>query len=194
MNFTKGEYGEFTFKNGVTLDVKELDYLKVVKSLEQTFGRDNITLIPYELMVRDKARFYSLLAQWLNRDSIPWEGFEQSGSVNKSISLSGIYLSRFLNRFIGGSEMSGFGLIPEMPGRKWLLQKHENHKWAGALLILSSKISVRTLVQGGFDKVFYRKGKAVSEKHREAIMAMHADSNRQLDDRYSLGLKGLGYY
>ncbi|MEO0895352.1 MAG: hypothetical protein AAFY71_02955 [Bacteroidota bacterium] len=186
-------YKPYTFKHGINLDIHSLNYLDIYNYLSHVFGQENVTLIPYELIKDDKELFLEKLATFLDEDSLNISISAKSSS-NRSISKLSISLARVLNRLFKIKSNSGFGLIPQTPFREYLLRHYKKNKVLGLLLLLSSKITVRNILQNGLDKFIYVKGDCLKEKYRNGIMNQHAASNQKLDDLLGLHLKKYKYY
>ena len=175
------------------LDVKQLDLRRYVQSYAAHFGRNNLLVLPYELMREDQETFLKKLFAFI--DVEPFYP-NRNGRENRSYSWLSSHVALFLNRFVriegDGSRFLQF--IPNKPFSSFLAGAPSDRRLDRSLRAVNRGLTLRYVLQNGLDKVAYTNRNLISDKKRELIISVHRESNRALDVEFDLGLGSFGYY
>jgi hypothetical protein len=176
-----------------TIDIKQLNLRKYVHNYVELFGRNRILMLPYELLQQDQRAFLEKVFVFLGVQPFYPETNHQE---NRSYSWLSCHLALLLNRFvyIEGDGSRLFKFIPNKPFSSYLRKRPANTRLHKRLSAINSRLTLRHFLQDGVDKVFYIKGHMISSDKRRQIMSFHAESNRKLDEEFSLNLQSFGYY
>jgi hypothetical protein len=188
-----GNFSDFIFKSNRSnpvLSIKTLNWESLVDIYEQRFGKDNILVMPYELMNKDFNSFMAHFSAFL--------GCQLTEPVihkmeNRSFSRHSFLIARFLNRFVKRSG-SPFGFIVNRPFCEQLLPHIHNNRAARLAYGILRRLDLRRILQEYIDKFYWRPNKAFKEELKQEILAWHKDSNKRLDEKYTAGLSDFGYY
>jgi hypothetical protein len=175
------------------LDVKQLNLHKYMQTYVEQFGRDSLLVLPYELLKHDQSAFLDRLFAFLNVE--PFYP-EKNSLENRSYSWLSSHLALLLNRFVrvewDGSSLMQF--IPDKPFSDFLKERTSKSRLYRILGGINRRLTLRHLLQNGVDRVVYVKGNLISRKKRQAILALHKESNHALDEEFGLDLQRFGYY
>ena len=175
------------------LDVKQIDLHRYVQNYVEHFGRDNVCVLPYELLRHDQRAFLEKLAAALDVEPFyPANNYHE----NRGYSWLSCQIALLLNRFVrvegDGSRLLQF--IPNKPFFSFLNRKPSEKRFYKALRSISRHLTLRHLLQNGLDRIIYIRRNLISKNKRESIMAFHKESNTRLDEEFNLNLKLFGYY
>lgn len=175
------------------LDVKQFDYRRYIRNYGELFGRDNIEVLPYELLKTDQGAFLDKLCAFMQVE--PFYPAENN-YVHESYSLLASYIALLLNRFvrIRGDGSRLLQLIPDEPFSSYLAKRNSESRFYKLLEKVNRRLSLRYFLREGVDRVVYVKGKLISDEKRRLIINLHKESNRLLDEELKLGLDRFGYY
>jgi hypothetical protein len=176
-----------------SLDLKLLDLHRYVRHYAEQFGRENVAVLPYELLGRDRRAFLAELATALNVEPFyPAHDYRE----NRSYSWLSCKVARVLNRFVrvegDGARLLQF--IPNKPFSSFLSRRSSGRRVYRTLRALNSRLTLRHVLQNGLDRIIYVERNLINKKKRRLIMALHRDSNARLDEEFNLNLKSFGYY
>lgn len=176
-----------------SLDVKLLDLHRYVQHYVEQFGRDNVAVLPYELLRHDQRAFLAKMAATLNVEPFyPAHDYQE----NRSYSWLSCRVARALNRFVrvegDGARLLQF--IPNKPFSSFLNGRPSERRIYRALRDINRRLTLRHFLQNGLDRILYVERNLISRRKRELIMALHKDSNARLDGEFNLSLKSFGYY
>lgn len=194
LNYRHGSFEDSGDQLGQpSLDVKQMDLYRYVQNYVEHFGRENVFVLPYELLRHDQRAFLERLAGILNVEPI----YPQSNNhENRGYSWLSCRIALLLNRFVrvegDGSRLLQF--IPNKPFASFLDRRAADQPIYKAMKNISRRITLRHLLQNGLDKVVYIRRNLLSQRKRELIMAFHKESNAKLDQEFNLDLKRFGYY
>ena len=157
------------------------------------FGRENVCVLPYELLRDDRRTFLDKLSVALEVDPVyPTNNYHE----NRSYSWMSCRVALLLNRFVrvegDGSRLLQF--IPNKPFISYLNRRAAEKRIYKTLGAISRRLTLRHFLQDGLDRVIYIRRDLISRRKREAIMAFHRESNERLDQEFNLNLKRFGYY
>ena len=165
LNYENGGFGKFRYNTGLNIDVARLDYLYYTDVYEQLFGRKNVMVLPYEMLVGDRADFLNRFFTFSGCEPCAPEDWNLK--VNKSLTHRASRLARFLNPLFRNPESNGFGLLSQARFRRLLYR---------------------------LDLIIGKKGCWIDEDLCRKIVQMHARTNEALDRRYEIRLQDYGYY
>ncbi len=168
LNRGAGGFGPFRAGAPANIDVRSLSFEPFVAAYERAFGADRVTVLPYEWLRKAPDRFYGGLSASLGVPVTPPPP-EEASRENRGYSALAARIAFLVNRFYRSGH-NPKGILPLQP------------------------LNPRLLLQRGLDRLIYVKGDLVPEDWRREILALHAESNRALDERLGLGLRELGYY
>ena len=175
------------------LDVKQLNLDRYVQSYAAHFGRENMLVLPYEMLRLDQDAFLNELFAFINVE--PFYPI-RNGRENRSYSWLSSHVAFLLNRFVrfegDGSRFLQF--IPNKPFSGFLDSTPSERPFDRTVRALNRRLSLRHVLQNGLDKIVYINRSLISPKKRDMIMAIHRESNRKLDQEFGLGLDRFGYY
>ena len=194
LNYKNGVFADSCDPLGLpSLDVKLMDLYRYVQNYVEHFGRENVFVLPYELLRDDQRAFLERLAAILNVEPI----YPLSNNHdNRGYSWLSCRIALLLNRFVrvegDGSRLLQF--IPNKPFASFLNRRPADQPIYKTMKSISRRLTLRHLLQNGLDNVVYIKRNLLSQSKRESIMAIHKESNAKLDKEFSLELKRFGYY
>jgi len=194
LNIRRGEFGrrrpvqEHPGIDGENLAVGELNYLRVYETYARHFGEEKLHCLLFEQMRRDLGSFSTNLAALFGEDPPP--GLDVTARRNPSMSRTAAVLIRFLNRF-AALERNPLPLVPlghRKPDPKGKVSR-------GTMLVGKTlrKLSLRSLGKL-LSALLPSGGKFVDGELARRIMALHAESNRELFRRAGLRLPEHGYF
>ena len=194
LNYRKNKFQEAgDYLGQPNLDINQLDLHRYVQSYSSTFGRENLLVLPYELLRTDRKAFLDKLFAFL--DVEPFYPPE-NGRENRSYSWLSSYLALGLNRFAwaegDGSRLLQF--IPNKPLSSLLSGPPTDRNLDRTLRAINRSLTLRHLLQNGLDKIVYTRRSLISEKKRRLILDLHRDSNIRLDREFDLDLRKFCYY
>jgi len=192
-------YRRKTFQNAgdhlgqPNIDIKQLDLNRYVQSYASHFGRENMLVLPYELLRLDQQAFLNKLFAFINVE--PFYP-PRNGRENRSYSWLSSHVAFFLNRF---SRFEGDGsrflqFIPNKPLSGFLDSTPSERPFDKTVRAWNRWLSLRHVLQNGLDRMVYIHRSLISQKKRAMILAIHRESNRNLDQEFRLGLDRFGYY
>ncbi len=194
LNYRHKTFADALDQHGLpNIDVKQINLYGYVRNYVDHFGRDNVTVLPYELLRRDQPAFLNRLAAAINVEPFhPALNYEE----NRSYSWLSCRIALLLNRFVrvegDGSRVLQF--IPNKPLSRLLRKKPAEGGLDKILRAINRRLTLRHVLQNGVDRVVYVRRNLISKKKRERIMEFHRESNARLDREFNLDLKLYGYY
>lgn len=152
---------------GIT--VSQLDYKPAIDEYAQLFGKENLLVLPFELLAKDHCMFVQKITQWMVvSDDVRYHNQSQ----NQGYGARQIAVARILNRFV----RSSFNESPLIP----------NVNLPGIGTIDSSL--VRRLLQSKFSFALLGNKKIVDEPLKEDLFEYFEESNKELNNQYNLEL------
>ena len=175
------------------LDVKQIDLHRYVQNYVEHFGRENVSVLPYELLNHDQRAFLEKLAAALDVEPVyPTNNDRENRGYSWLSSQIALALNRFVRVEGDGSRLLQF--IPNKPFSSILHSRPTENTFHKTLRSVNSRLTLRHFLQNGLDRVVYIRRNLISKKKRESIMAFHKESNARLDEEFKLDLKFFGYY
>lgn len=175
------------------LDIKQLNLHRYVQHYVKHFGRDNVAVLPYELLRHDQRAFLEKLAAAVDVEPFyPAQNYQE----NRSYSWLSCQIALLLNRFVrvegDGARLLQF--IPNKPFSSFLDRRPAERRIYQVLRGINRRLTLRHVLQNGLDRFIYIRRNLISKQKRAAIMALHKESNARLDEEFNLNLKFFGYY
>jgi Sulfotransferase domain len=194
LNYRHKTFADALDQHGLpNIDVKQINLYSYVRNYVQHFGKDNVTVLPYELLRRDQSAFLNRLAAAIN--VAPFQPAVHH-EENRSYSWLSCRIALGLNRFVrvegDGSRVLQF--IPNKPLSRLLRKEPAEGGLDKILRAINRRLTLRHVLQNGVDRVVYVRRNLISQKKRERIMEFHRESNARLDREFNLDLKLYGYY
>ena len=153
-----------------------LNYSREIEELYKLFGKNNVCVVPMELIINDYSCFIDKLEKVIDfdfninkLDSLNW--------LNKSDKLSSIYIQKFLNTLLYKTSSSPFGLLDE---RYDLVRSLR-----GRLINLTNKIPE---IPWAFKLVSLHK-----DKINKSVGNYYAESNAKTSELIGVELGNFGY-
>lgn len=91
-----------------TFDIKCLDYSKRVKAYYDIFGKENVLVLPFEMMKTDMALYLKTLFDFME---LPVPAYKSEKALNTAFSNRMIRIARILNRAVM-TDTNGLGFLP----------------------------------------------------------------------------------
>jgi hypothetical protein len=162
-----------------TVNLDYLDWLEHVTELHSLFGKENVLVLPFELLTESSTKFVKKITDFMN---IPYPtSLPPAKKVNNSLCTGAIHFRRILNRFIN-SETNPFYFLIENPFR------NSNNN---LLKTISKYINFNYPL-----KYFFRVNcnkKIYSNKIRQEILHNYSNSNQLLQKLIDTDLEKYGY-
>jgi hypothetical protein len=176
-----------------SINARQLNYYKYARNYAEVFGRDNVIILPYEMMKTDQMGFLNRLFDFMRIE--PFYP-KKNRNVHRSYSLLSCYIAFLLNRFVrvSGRESRLLRFIPNEPFSSYLSKHSSGSLFYRTLDKVNRKLSLNYMLEHIVDRIFYVKGNLISDRKRKLIMELHKESNKILDEEFNLGLKRHGYY
>lgn len=194
LNYVDGRFEDPSYYSTYpSINARQLDFYKYARNYAEVFGRDNMTVLPYEMLKTDQKEFLNRLFDFMRVE--PFYP-KENRDVHRSYSLLSCYIAFLLNRFVmvKGRESRLLRFIPNEPFSSYLSSRSSSNIFCRLLSNINRRLSLNYALEHGLDRVFYVKGHLLSSRMRRLVMELHKESNRILDEEFNLGLKQHGYY
>lgn len=194
LNYRNNTFADSLDQHGLpNLDIKQINLHRYVSNYVEHFGRDNVAVLPYELLRFDQHAFLEKLTGLINVEPFhPEHNYEE----NRSYSWLSCRIALLLNRFVrvegDGSRLLKF--IPDKPLSVFLSKQPSQRRIDKTLRAINRRLTLRHVLQNGLDRMIYIRRNLISKSKRERILALHKESNARLDSEFNLNLKHFGYY
>jgi len=195
LNLKNGKFGDYRpiYEAGPNIDIKSLNWYSLVKNYEQLFGRENLLVIPYELLRKDRDAFLSRLYKFFECD---WVKPDSQVAVNRRYSKISYMIANILNRIVRYPFNSG-GFIDKnrIISNLQKIQRIKCFRRTSRVgIFILKKTTVRNILEKWIDNTYYLRGKLVKTSIKKSILKRHEHSNRMLSEEYSLSLEDHGYF
>ncbi len=196
VNYRNKTFSDYrsTLKFGVNIDIKQLNYNIFYKSYLETFSKENVIVLPYELFKENNNEFMNKLCKFIGTSWDTHKDKMVNGKVeaNKSYSKISIWLAYLFNRFII-KERTGIGFILEKPFTRILYGVKNKSKTANLLYRFFSCFTLRNFLKNVVDKIIYIKPSPINNQMKAEIMKMHNIDNKKLGSSINMNLSDYGY-
>ncbi len=152
------------------IDLNAFNYWETHQRYSEIFGKENITVIPYELMRTERQKFISALNKFFISEKLEYADLEKV--EYRSMKGFQLKLLRFINKFVKSRQSEKFVIPPSI-----ISQDKLRYKWQ--------------------ESNFLRFGNTFSQRDEKAIEEVYQEfkiSNRKIDDMLNLNLGDFGYY
>lgn len=196
LNYKKGKFLNYEesysqypnyFSN---IDVYQHDYHKMVIEYFTIFGKENVLVLPYEMIKKDKVTFLTKVQNFMGLTSVPT--VQGKPSSNRSYSLLTAYLALIFNRFLL-LPFNQCGFIPQNPFADYFVKHREKSYLHKMIMHIVIRANMRWLLTQ-FDKIFYIPHSFIDKKKRNKILDIHRESNRELAKEIGIDLSVYGYF
>jgi hypothetical protein len=171
-NFRNGRFNYSYCEWDLTINPEMFDYLKLIGYYEKLFPKENIIVLPHELLKSDPVRFVSRVVSWMDLTETPLLNHRQ---YNPGYGSRQIAIARFLNRFLK-SKYRETALIPQV-------------SFPVTGKIDSGKL--RRILQSSLSRKLLGQKPITDEVLKAEITKRYAPSNRELNQKYRLSLEEL---
>lgn len=189
----EGKFGPYKYKDwrvNPQISVLDLDWNEVVDLYTERFGAENVLVLPYELLVENRAGFIEQWCKFIGcavPTDIDWK------NENRSYSKVSFFIARLLNRFVR-QPGNPLGFIINRPFCNRLLP-HVPHSRAARLAYgIFRRIDLRRILQEYVDKVFVSPARPFNDELKKSILDVHKEANRELSKKNGLELEKYGYF
>lgn len=152
--------------NGLNLNVSEFNFLAIAKKYSELYGKQNLTVVPFEYLRMDKTKFLKIISKFIGREL---RKPNHNKFINQSYSVPSAAVARFTNKFIN-TGFNQFGFLSVKTG-------------------LKIKDFLKKL-----DGIKFIEKKYMTEEEKIQVMAYYANSNERLEEYSAATLKDLQYY
>jgi hypothetical protein len=175
------------------INVWRLDYYVYAQNYAAAFGRNNVMILPHEMLRADPRRFHAELAAFMGVE--PYYP-PDSGDINPSYSLLSCRVALLLNRFVRapGWERRPWRVIPHEPLTPYLSRRGEHDRVYRVLDAVNRRLSLRYMLENVVNHLPSPRGRLISDEKRTLILDIHRGSNQKLDEEYGINLRQYGYY
>jgi hypothetical protein len=151
------------------IELEAYNFLETYERYAEIFGKENITVIPYELLKADKSKFGKAIELFFENETLD---FNYHKVENRSLGGAQLTVLRLLNHFLKTRISEKYIISPKLINQDMLRKKLQRSN-------------------------FLRKGSSINEKEENLLknlLKKYYTSNRDLDSKLGLNLKGFGYY
>lgn len=176
-----------------SLDYRVLDWRPYVRNYVEAFGRENVLVIPNEMM-RDHLpealeKLYAFMG--IENGYFP----DSPAHVNRSYSDLALRIALVINRFVH-TPRNRWGFIPLQPFLQEIQaqRRKKETKFLWFLAGISRRINLHWFLGEIISKRNYVKPKLLTPEQRQEILAYFADANREYAEMIGEDLSRFGYY
>jgi hypothetical protein len=177
-----------------SINVWRLDYHVYAQNYAAAFGRENVLVLPQEMLRNDPRTFHVRLADFL--DVEPYFPPPGSDELNRGYSSRSCRIAFRLNRFVRAPwrDARPWHVIPHEPLTPYLRRRDRRDQTYRLLDALNRRLSLRYVLKNVVDRFHYRQGDILGDEKRRLLLDIHRESNRMLDKEYDINLQQYGYY
>jgi len=171
LRYNDGSFEELTKRwlSGIT--VNQLDYAPAIDHYAQLFGKENVLVLPFELLKKDNQAFVKKVTNWMGTEDVQFDDRHQ----NRGYGSRQISVGRFCNRFV----RSAFNESPLIP----------NIKLSGIGKLDVSL--VRRALQSNLSFTLLGKKSVHDAQMQKDLFTYFEASNKKLNDQYNLHLEDI---
>lgn len=194
LNYDNGIFRNFLHGYKLNLDVKAINWYKYVLFLEETFGKENVLVLPFEMLKDDRKNYLNTISDFIG---IEYKEPKIEKKVNQKFPYITLVLTRFFNRFTNNGR-NPIIYILQQPFNI-ILRKYTNRKenekpiWVKKLSRFNANIKLVNLLWI-VGKIIPIKKNLISKKIKDEIIEFYSSDNKKLDVHRNLNLKKYGYY
>ena len=170
--------------------VVELDWRELAADFAGTFGKEAVSVLPYELFVREPDVFIRRLSEFLGT---VLERPPNFGVVNRGYGALSMRCALIMNPLL--REKSRFGFLPNRPFY-YALKARRHRRGYGRLFKLSARLWLRAFLQQTVDRYFWTPAQLLDAGEKERIMSLCGEGNGRLSEYCAVegALARLGYW
>jgi hypothetical protein len=172
------------------MNVLWLDWKKYIDNYVNTFGRDNVLVLPFELFREDNKTFLDQIYEFMG--VAPYYPPKDT-HVNRGFSALSARLAYIFNRFIR-NDANPSGFLKEQPLHYELKRMNQKSPLVRLGMRISAELNLQHFLEHRLDKLFYTKAKLIPVETKARILEVHKGSNEQIEQEYGVPLKRFGYY
>ena len=177
-----------------SMDYRTLDWSRYVQNYQRVFGRENVVVLPHEMILHDLNDALARLYEFMGVE--PYYP-EKVAYVNRSYSASAHRIALLLNRFVRqGSYCSSCGIFPTQPFLGEIQRKREvkDTRWLWFLAGISRRISLHWFLGQFLGKFNYKKPDILGSEFRTQILDFYRQKNKAYAELIGMDLAKYGYY
>lgn len=161
-----------------------LSYYHIILNYIEIFGRENIKILPYELLRYNQDNFFTEIADFLECPDL--KIIVDNTPVNRNKMGGSVKFIRFINRF-ARVENNSIGFIP--------IDKTKHSGFSLLTRIWTTLVPKSFKTIKSISNLYNKKSKSLLDENlRIEIMKIHQESNKKLDALLDLDLKKFNYY
>lgn len=185
---TLGQYSARSLKP--CSDTKTLDWAVYVENYYRIFGKENVLVLPYEMMINEFEEFLRRMYEFMGVN--PFDPGKVQ-TEKRSYSKFSCKLAFLLNRFVH-TRKNPFGIIPDRPFVHFLMKNRDRSAIFGILLRISVRISLPWLLSNVIDKIHYTDPDLLGAAQRKEILNFYKAPNEKYAELIGMDLRKYGYY
>lgn len=171
-------------------DINTLDWGIYVRNYFDVFGKENVLVLPQEMMWHDTDEFLDRLYKFMKvRPFHP----DEIVRVNRGYSSLSFHIALILNRFVHTRE-NRFGIIPNRPFFDHLLKRRNRSAIFRFLAGISRRISLRWFLEEVVDKIQYKPKDLIDPESRKYIFDLYRNKNIEYGKLIGIDLSKYRYY
>ncbi|MBT4120369.1 MAG: hypothetical protein HOG89_03385 [Candidatus Peribacter sp.] len=171
LRYDDGSFETLTKRWLSGISIHQLDYKPAIGYYAECFGKENVLVLPFELLKKDNHAFVQKITNWMGTEDMQFDDRHQ----NKGYGSRQIATARFLNRFV----RSAFNESPLIP----------NIRVPGIGKLDVSL--VRNMLQSKLSFALLGNKKVHDEQLRKDLHAYFKESNTLLNNEHNLQLETL---
>lgn len=171
-------------------DLSTLDWTVYVRNYFNVFGRENVLVIPNEMLLRDTSEALERLYGFMDVPSYTPPKFKQ---VNRGYSARACAVARRLNRFVHGNR-NPLGFIPNRPFFDAIMARRSKSIIWRLLAGVSRRLSLNWFLTNVVDGFFRGSSALFSDADRKKILDYFNEPNRAYAELIGEDLSRYGYY
>ena len=177
-----------------SMDYRTLDWSLYVRNYHRVFGRENVVVLPHEMILHDLNDALAKLYEFMGVE--PYYP-EKVAYVNRSYSAPAHRIALLLNRFVRrGSYCSSCGIFPTQPFLAEIQRKRKvkDTRWLWFLAGISRRINLHWFLGQFMGRFYYKKPDIIGPARRKEILDYYKEPNKAYADLIGMDLSKYGYY
>ena len=171
-------------------DLASLDWSVYIANYFGIFGRENVLVIPNEMLLLDTSEALDRLYDFMGSPPYRPDVFRR---VNRGYSSRACGIARALNRYVHGPR-NPLGFIPNRPFFGTIMARRSRSVFWRLLAGVSRRLSLNWFLTNVVDAYFRGADELLSEDERAAILERFQNPNRAYAELIGEDLSRYGYY
>lgn len=171
-------------------DLTTLDWSVYIANYFKIFGRENVLVIPHEMLLLDTSEALDRLYHFMGSPPYKPDVFRR---VNRGYSSRACRIARAMNRYVHGPQ-NPLGFIPNRPFFSAIMTRRSRSVFWRLLAGVSRRISLNWFLTNVVDAYFRGSDELLSEDERASILEKFQSSNRAYAELIEEDLGRYGYY